>query len=65
MVNNFLQGLFRINRAVKIGVIEDWKPPKSVSLFRVKNGVHLTKQGHVKWVRGIRGRLLPCLKECF
>ena len=58
VINNFLR------------IIEFWRhrrleTSQICKFIRAKDGVHLTKQGHVKWVRGIRGRLLPCLKECF
>ena len=64
VVNNFLQGLFRNSRAVKF-----WRHRRletsEISQFIQEDGVHLTKHYHVKWVRGITGGLLPCLKECF
>ena len=65
VVNNFLQGLFKNNRAIKFWRHRRLETSQICKFIRAKDGVHLTKQGHVKWVRGIRGRLLPCLKECF
>ena len=61
-INKFLQGIYRNNKVVQFWHHKRLETPFIERYINAKDGVHLTQKGHEKWVRGIRGALLPCGK---
>ena len=61
-INKFLQEIYRNNKVVQFWHHKRLETPFIERYINAKDGVHLTQKGHEKWVRGIRGALLPCGK---